>query len=123
MTEPTSAQVVNAYLDALEARDFGLARTYLADAHFTYRSPVVNVDSADAFIAEIWRVGPILERIERRRHFVDGNAVCSILNFKLSMSGFQNVPVAHLATVTNGKIVAIEAFFDATEYKKLFDVD
>lgn len=123
MTEPTPVQIVTAYLDALEARDFALARTYLADQGFTYRSPVINVDDADAFIADIWRVGPILERIERRRHFVDANAVCSILNFKLSMSGFQNVPVAHLASIANGKIEAIEAFFDATEYMKLFDVD
>lgn len=75
-----------------------------------------------AFIADIWRVGPILEGIERRKTFVDGHEVCDILGFKTRMAQLSTTPVVHWATVDGDKIVSIEVFFDATAYSRMFDV-
>ena len=121
MAESGAESIVTAYLDALEGRDFERLRSYLSDTGFSYRSPVSVANDADTFIILISRIGPILERIERVRTFVDGNDVCSILKFKTTMESLKEVPVVQLTSVADGKIVAMEVFFDASEYNKMFD--
>ena len=123
MTESAAEKIVIAYLDALEDRDFEQLRTFLSDTGFSYRSPVSMADNADDYIIIISRVGPILERIERVRTFVDGDDVCSILRFRTTMESLKEVPVVQLTSVADGKIVAIEVFFDASEYNKMFDFE
>ena len=123
MSKSAAENIITAYLDALEDRDFERLRTYLADSGFSYRSPVSVADNADDYITLVSRVGPILERIERIKTFVDGNNVCCILKFRTTMESLREVPVVQLATVAAGKIVAMEVFFDASEYNRMFDVD
>lgn len=123
MSRPTPRELVAAYFEAFAARDFERMLTYLSDQRFSYRSPIATFDRAEAFVRDISRIGPILEAIERRKTFCEGNDVCSILDFKTRMDRLQVTPVVHLATVEDGKIVAIETFFDAREYAKLFEVE
>jgi ketosteroid isomerase-like protein len=123
MTESAAKSIVTAYLDALEGRDFERLRSYLSDTGFSYRSPVSEANDADAFIIIISRIGPIIESIERVRTFVDGNDVCSILKFRTTMESLKEVPVVQLTTVADGKIVAMEVFFDASEYNRMFDAE
>ena len=123
MSESAAEKIVGAYLDALEGRDFEGLRTFLSDTGFSYRSPVSKADNADDYILIISRVGPILEKIERVRTFVDGDDVCTILRFRTTMETLKEVPVVQLTAVANGKIVAIEVFFDASEYNKMFEFE
>ena len=123
MTESAAEKVVTAYLDALEGRDFEKLRTFLSDSGFCYRSPVSKADNADDYIIVISRVGPILEGIDRVRTFVDGNDVCSILKFRTTMEALKEVAVVQLTTLAAGKIVAMEVFFDASEYNKMFEFE
>ena len=120
MNQLSPESIVTAFIDAIEARDFERARTFLSDTRFSYRSPVSKADNADTFISIVSRVGPILEKIERRKTFIDGNDVCSIMNYSTTMEAMQEVPVVQLATVVAGKITALETFFDASEYNKMF---
>ena len=53
------------------------------------------------------------------RTFVDGSDVCSILHYITTMEALKEVPVVQLATVDAGKIIALEVFFDASEYNKM----
>jgi limonene-1,2-epoxide hydrolase len=119
VSRQSPAATVAAFIDAIEARDFERARDYLSDTQFSYRSPVSMTDDADTFIALVSRIGPILERIERRRTFVDGGDVCSILHYRTTMESLKDVAVVQLATVAEGKIVSLEVFFDASEYNKM----
>ena len=119
----TPVAVVNAYIDALEARDFDLARQYLSDTGFHYRSPVTETSSADNFNLIISRIGPILERIERRKTFTKADEVCVIMHFITTMEHLKDVPVVQVCRVADGKIVDMEVFFDASEYNRMFDVD
>ena len=119
VSRQSPAATVAAFIDAIEARDFERARDYLSDTQFSYRSPVSVTDDADTFIALVSRIGPILERIERRRTFVDGSDVCSILHYRTTMESLKDVAVVQLATVAEGKIVSLEVFFDASEYNKM----
>jgi limonene-1,2-epoxide hydrolase len=123
VTESAAGKIVTAYLDALEGRDFEKLRTFLSDSRFSYRSPVSKAENADDYIVLVSRVGPILEGIERVRTFVDGNDVCSILKFRTTMETLKEVAVVQLTTVTDGKIVAMEVFFDASEYNIMFDFE
>ena len=119
MNSPAPQEVVSALLDAFEARDFERARTYLSDTEFTYRSPIESMSSADDFINDISRVGPILERIERIKTFVSGNDVCHLLRVYTTMDTQDATTTVQISTVVDGKVTAIEAIFDATEYNKM----
>jgi len=123
MGDSEAEKIVAAYLDALEDRDFERLRSFLSDSGFSYRSPVSETDDADTFIIIVSRVGPILEGIERVRTFVDGNDVCSILKFHTTMEAIREIAVVQLTTVAAGKIVAMEVFFDASAYNRMFDFE
>lgn len=122
-TPSTVKEVVDGYLGAIAARDFERARAWLSDGPFTHRSPISSFTNADAFIADISRIGPILEGIVRRRTFVDGNEACAVVNYITRMDRREVTPVVHWLTVAEGRIIAIETFFDARGYAKLFEVD
>jgi hypothetical protein len=119
MNSPAPEEVVSALLDAFEGRDFERARTYLSDSEFIYQSPIESMSSADDFIANISRVGPILERIERVKTFVSGNDVCNLLRVHTTMDTLNATTTVQVATVVAGKVTAIESIFDATEYNKM----
>lgn len=119
MIPQAAEQVVNALFDAFEARDFEHAREFLSDETFSYQSPIESFTSADEFIANISRVGPILEQIERCKTFVKGNDVCSVLKIHTTMDRLNAALVVQITTVVDGKITAMEAVFDATEYNKM----
>jgi len=123
MSPETPLEVVNAYLNALQNRDFELARQYLSDSGFHYRSPVTEASNADNFTLIISRIGPILERIERRKIFTKDNEVCVIMHIITTMEHMKDMPVVQLAKVVDGKIIDMEVFFDASEYNKMFDID
>ena len=119
MTDQSPEDVVSALFDAFEARDFGRLRSFLSDADFSYLSPIEAFSNADDYVVSISRVGPILERIERCKTFVDGNDVCSILKIHTTMDTLNAATVAQLTTVVDGRITSMEAIFDATEYNKM----
>ena len=119
MTTQSPEEVVNAFLDAFEARDFEQVRNLLSNDTFSYQSPIESFSNADDYIVTIARVGPILEGIERCKTFVDGNDVCCILKVRTTMDTLDDTPVAELITVVDGKITSMEAIFDATEYNKM----
>ena len=121
MTMNSPADVVDAYLDALRAGDFARMRDCLSSERFSYRGPTGDYDDADAFVESLVAVPAILEGIDLRRRFVDGNEVCDVLNFRTRMSELSHTGVAQWATVENDKIVSLQSFFDAHAYKLMFE--
>jgi len=119
MMTQSPEEVANAFLDAFEARDFERVRSFLSDDNFSYRSPIESFSNADDYIVTISRVGPILERIERCKTFVNGNDVCCILKIYTTMDTLNATPVVELITVVDARITSMEAIFDATEYNKM----
>lgn len=115
--------LVKSYLGALAARDFDLARTYLADRGFSYISPIGSFKEADHFIQRMSAIGPILERLDIRRFVVSSNEVIVILDTTITLNGYVSYPSAMLFNVVDGRIKSIEAIFDASDYHKMFLVD
>jgi len=120
MTSQLPLEIATRYLDAIESGNFELARSCLDDHKFTYRSPVFNCDSADEFISTISHIGSILDRIERRRTFIDGNEVCHVLDFVTMFSTVKVTAAMQWTTVKDGKIVSMEAVFDGRAYREMF---
>ena len=119
MAGAESARIIEAYFKAFEERNFDQVRACLSES-FSYTGPTARFDSPDSFLENIWHVGQILHRIEIRKTFVEGDNVCSILNFHVHLDEPRRVPVVQWAIVTEGEIASIEVFFDATEYSLMF---
>jgi len=121
--EPGVEEILHAWLDAIADRDFDRARRYLADTGFEHRSPISHGDDADAYIADISRVGAILESVETRKVFARGNEVCVVVDYVTHMDKRRVTPAVHLMRIDRGKIAAIETFFDARSYAEMFTVE
>ncbi len=121
MIESTTEAVFSAFLDAFAARDLDAVRATLSDDKFSYRGPVDAHTSPDIFVVDIvGRIGQILDGIDRRHIFIDGNDACAILDFRIRINIVDINRVVLWAKVEQGKIVSLEAFFDATEYSEMF---
>ena len=114
-------QLVRSYLQALGERDFELARTLLADRGFSYRSPIADFDDADRFIQSISAIGPILHELSIRRLFASEAEVMAIVDTRITLHGYVTRSSAILFRAENGRIRAMDAIFDASEYHKMFD--
>ena len=119
MASAAPAEIIDDYLKAIARGDFDRVRSCLADG-FSYKGPTASFTDPESFIENIWHVGQILHHIETRKTFVDGNDVCSILNFHVHFDEPRSVPVVQWATVKDGKIQTIEVLFDATDYMAMF---
>ena len=113
------AYIVETYLKAFEHGDFDRVRSCLADT-FTYQGPTAGFNDPESFIENIWHVGQIIHHIEIRKTFVEGNDVCTIMNFHVHLYERRSVPVVQWAKVEDGKIRTIEVFFDASDYLAMF---
>ncbi|HEY8554614.1 MAG TPA: nuclear transport factor 2 family protein [Burkholderiales bacterium] len=120
MAELSPRDVVDAFFAAIAARDFENARRWLADDGFSSYSPIASFDDADAYIADISRVGPILEGLRRRHTVADGEEVCAVVEYVTHFDRRAISPVAHWMRVRKGRIAAIESYFDARAYASLF---
>ena len=113
------AYIVETYLKAFEHGDFDCVRSCLEDT-FTYQGPTAGFNDPESFIENIWHVGQIIHHIEIRKTFVEGNDVCTIMNFHVHLYERRSVPVVQWAKVEDGKIRTIEVFFDASDYLAMF---
>ncbi len=120
-TEPSALDVVTAFFDAVETRNFERAATMLSAENFSYEGSIEQHDNAADFIRSVSRFGTILESIERRRIFVDGDEVCVIMKYETSLEPIESMRFAHWLRVEGGKITRIESFFDARAYASMFE--
>ena len=108
----TAADVVHRYTEALDARDFSTARTFLAD-DLRFEGPIDRFDRADEFINTISGLYGMVTGVEHQATVTEGENVAwfYVLNTPVA-----NAPVAEWHTVRDGKIVQIRAYFDARPF-------
>lgn len=112
---------VERYLQALEARDYEMARGCLATQGFAYDSPIASYTRAEDLLDHAMIGGSIVSRREVLKTFVDGPEVCHILRYCIQLSDKQQIDLAHWASVEQGRIVRIVAIFDAHAYWAMFE--
>jgi hypothetical protein len=84
----------------------------LAD-DFTFIGPVASFDSAEGYREMARQAGQAVTRFEVRCQFIDGNTVCSIIDWEMAMPGLGRMTSAELLEVEDGVIVRGELIYDA----------
>jgi hypothetical protein len=113
----TAQETVALYYDAWQHRRGNLDQVPLAD-DFQFSGPVASFDSAEGYRAMAREAGPAVTRFEVRRQFVDGNQVCSIIDWEMAIPGVGPMTSAELLEVENGVIVRGELIYDAEALRR-----
>ena len=114
----TALETVALYYDALGNRHGDFSEVPLAD-DFEFSGPVASFDSADGYRAMAAEAGQAVTRFDVRRQFVDGNTVCSIVDWEMALSGLDRMTSAELLEVENGVIVRGELIYDAEALRRM----
>jgi SnoaL-like protein len=114
----TIEQAVSRYYDAWRNRRGDMSDVPLAD-DFRFLGPVASFDSADGYREMAAQAGQAVRAFEVRRQFVDGNTVCSIVDWEMAMPGLGRMTAAELLEVEDGVIVRGELIYDAEALRRV----
>jgi len=118
----TAEQAVARYYDAWRTRRGEMSGVPLAD-DFRFLGPVASFETAERFREMARRAGEAVTRFEVRRQFVDGNTVCSIVDWEMAMPGLGRMTAAELLEVEDGEIVRGELIYDAEALRQAMATD
>ncbi|TCO58295.1 TIGR03086 family metal-binding protein [Actinocrispum wychmicini] len=104
------------YYDAWMTRAGDMTEVPLA-AEFVFTGPVASFDSADGFRAMAKQAGAAVRRFQVRHQFVDGNLVCSVIDWEMTMLPGV-LTAAEVLEVRDGRIVRGELIYDAQELRE-----
>jgi hypothetical protein len=113
------ASIVRKFLEALGAKDFEALRGLIDDG-VSFKSPVEVHEGAASFMRSMRNLGPMIERINVTKIFVDDADACAIYDFVTNQPSIGVTPCAEWYRVEDGKIKSISLFFDARPYEALF---
>jgi ketosteroid isomerase-like protein len=113
----TARESVARYYDAWQTGRGDFSDVPLAD-DFEFRGPVANFDSADGYRAMAHEAGQAVTSFNVRRQFVDGDTVCSIVDWEMAIAGVGRMTAAELLEVEDGVIVRGELIYDAEELRR-----
>src|SRR5215510_11968246 len=83
---------------------------------FAFTGPVASFDSAEGYRQMAAQAGPMVTRFNVRRQFVDGDAVCSIIDWEMALP-VPAMTAAEILEVRDGRIVRGELIYDAEELR------
>ena len=110
-------EIVARYYDAWQTKRGDLSDVPLAD-DFQFSGPVASFDSADGYRGMALEAGKAVTSFSVRKQFVDGNTVCSIIDWEMAIPGVGQMTSAELLEVEDGVIVRGELIYDAEELRR-----
>jgi hypothetical protein len=113
----TALETVSLYYDAWEHRHGDFSAVPLAE-DFEFIGPIASFDSAEDYRAMASQAGPAVTSFTVRRQFVDGNIVCSIVDWNMATPGVGRMTAAELLEVVDGVIVRGELIYDAESLRR-----
>jgi ketosteroid isomerase-like protein len=113
----TARETVARYYEAWQTKHGDLADVPLAD-DFEFIGPVAGFDSAEGYRAMAREAGHAMTSFEVRRQFANGDTVCSIIDWEMSIPGVGRMTAAELLEVKDGQIVRGELIYDAEELRR-----
>jgi ketosteroid isomerase-like protein len=108
----TAIELAGRYYDAWQNKRGDFSEVPLAE-DFTFVGPVASFETAEGYRAMAREAGQAVTRFRVRRQFVDGNAVCSIIDWEMAMPGLGVLTSAEVLDVADGKIVRGELIYNA----------
>jgi hypothetical protein len=114
----TVLETVALYYDAWQNKHGDFSEVPLAE-EFEFTGPVASFESAEGYRAMAREAGQAVTSFEVRRQFVDGNTVCSIVDWEMAMPGLDRMTAAELLEVVDGVIVHGELIYDAEALRRV----
>jgi ketosteroid isomerase-like protein len=111
----TVQEIVDSYYDAWQNRAGDFSDVPLAE-DFRFTGPVASFDSAEGFRAMARSAGAAVTRFEVRHQFADGDRVCSIVDWEMSLP-VAPMTAAEILEVSGGRLVRGELIYDAEELR------
>jgi ketosteroid isomerase-like protein len=112
----TAQETVARYYEAWQTKQGDLSEVPLAD-DFSFTGPVASFDTADGYRAMAREAGQAVTSFNVRKQFVDGDTVCSIIDWEMAIPGVGPMTSAELIEVRDGTIVRGELIYDAEELR------
>ncbi len=114
----SASKVVGDYLQAIGKADFAAARKLLHD-NLSFHGPIDTFDKPDPYLEALKKLHPIVERIDMKRIFADGNDVCTLYDM-VTNTPAGTAFIAEWYQVKGDKIAAIRVVFDARPFTSMF---
>ncbi|HEV2548915.1 MAG TPA: nuclear transport factor 2 family protein [Stellaceae bacterium] len=113
-----AGQVVQGFMGAMGKGDFAAARKYLHD-DLSFRGPIDAFDKPEPYLQAIEQLHKIVERVDMKKMFVDGNDVCLLYDLVTNTPAGTSF-VCEWMQVKGEKIASIRVVFDARPFAALF---
>jgi ketosteroid isomerase-like protein len=114
----TALETVALYYDAWQNKRGDFTGVPLAE-DFRFTGPVASFESAEGYRGMAREAGQAVTSFQVRRQFVDGNTVCSIVDWEMAMPGLGRMTAAELLEVVDGVIVRGELIYDAEALRRV----
>jgi ketosteroid isomerase-like protein len=108
-------ETVDRYYDAWINRAGDFTDVPLAE-DFVFTGPVASFDSAEGYRQMASEAGKLVTKFNVRHQFVDGDRVCSIVDWEMDLP-VAPMTSAEILEVRDGKIVRGELIYDAAELR------
>jgi ketosteroid isomerase-like protein len=108
----TPREIVERYHEAWGRKDFEAARGFLHD-DLSFTGPIDTFDNADDYLAAVQRLAPMVTGVDVKRILGEDDDVVVLFDL-LTVKG--PAPVAEWYRVRDGKIGAVQVYFDARPF-------
>jgi SnoaL-like domain len=110
--------VVMGYQKALGSGDWKSARSFLKD-DLRFKGPVAEYDRPEPYIEDLKRLHGIVERVDMKKVFVDGDDVCLLYDM-VTNTPAGTAFICEWYHVEGPKVGAIRVVFDARPFAPMF---
>lgn len=107
----TALELAARYYDAWQNKQGDLSEVPLAE-DFRFSGPVASFETAEGYRAMAREAGQAVTSFRVRRQFVEGNTVCSIIDWEMAMPGTGRMTSAEVLEVEDGVLVRGELIYD-----------
>ena len=113
----TVQEAVDRYYDAWQNKAGDFSDVPLAE-DFEFTGPVASFDRPEGYREMARDADPTVTRFVVRRQFIDGQSVCSVIDWEMAIPGGGRLSAAEVLEVVNGEIVRGELFYDGERLRR-----
>ena len=113
----TALELAVRYYDAWQNMRGDFSDVPLAE-DFRFVGPVASFETAEGYRAMAREAGQAVTSFRVRRQFVDGDTVCSIIDWEMAMPGLGKLTAAEVLEVADVEIVHGELIYDAERLRR-----